>query len=167
MNAEALTQEKLRERLHYCPETGRLTWKVGCRGTRVGSIAGSTDSKGYLCIRVAGKRYKAHRLAWLWVYGSFPVGGIDHINGRPGDNRICNLREATQAQNMANRKAVRQGMKGAYFFVRRGKWKASIRKNREQFHLGMFHTEAEAHAAYVAAAVDLHGDLREPNKLGS
>jgi hypothetical protein len=68
---------------------------------KAGDPAGSSRG-GYTYIRIDRKRYAAHRLAWLYVYGTFPPRLLDHINGCPGDNRIGNLREATPHQNAGN-----------------------------------------------------------------
>ena len=80
---------------------------------------GSIDSYGYLIIKVKGKQYKAHRLAWFLHYGTFPKYTIDHINGNKLDNRICNLQDVPQSINAhrANkRKAPNKetGIKGVY-----------------------------------------------------
>ena len=73
---------------------------------KAGTIAGSPDAYGYLQIMIDGKMYKAHRLAFLYMLGDFPPNNVDHINGKPGDNRWINLRAVTQKQNTQNRKAT-------------------------------------------------------------
>ena len=75
-----LTQAKLKEVLHYDPETGDFTWQVSTANCiKVGALAGSKDSYGYHKIAIKGKTYKAHRLAWLYTHGEFPEDAIDHI----------------------------------------------------------------------------------------
>ena len=69
--------------------------------------AGTPDREGYVVIRYAGKGYKAHRLAWLHVYGRWPNGPLDHINRLKNDNRIENLRETDDALNQHNVVATR------------------------------------------------------------
>ncbi len=103
-----LTQDRLKELLHYCPETGVFTWikTNGSRGKK-GNIAGSINPIGYLDIGVDSKVYKAHRLAFLYVEGYFPEYGLDHINRNKSDNRWSNLRQVSQTCNMRNVKKER------------------------------------------------------------
>jgi len=102
----SMSANQLREVLNYDPETGVFTWKVraGARGLR-GSVAGSVDPsrRGYRRIKIRRKFYAAHRLAWLYVYGTWPLQDIDHVNGATDDNRISNLRTADFSQNAMNR----------------------------------------------------------------
>ena len=114
-------------------------------------------SRGYIVVRVDLVLHQAHRLAWLYVHGSWPVDQIDHINCDPSDNRICNLREATPAQNQANtRSYAKSGFKG----VRKNfsKWNAYI-GGRTFKHLGSFDTPEEANAAYLTAARARSGEF--------
>lgn len=125
-----LTQAILKSLLTYDPETG-----VFMRGNR---IAGGLDRFGYWRIRIKGKLYKAHRLAWLYTYGYWPKGDIDHINGARRDNRLDNLREATRSQNnQNNHRAV-----GVY--MHRNKWRAIITVNKRRINLGTFDSKSEA-----------------------
>lgn len=146
-----LTQDRLKELLTYDPVTGEFRWLKKRRGVRSGEIAGNC-SDGYRRIRIDRLEYKAHRLAWLYVRGQWPGDDIDHINGDPGDNRLCNLREANHAQNMANqrrRKDNTSGRKGvARSAAKRPRWRAHFRGR----YLGSFATEDDAHAAYKKAA---------------
>lgn len=99
-----ITQDRLRELLHYDPDTGIFTRLVstGWRG-KVGDVAGYKNPDGYLVIMIDYKLYLAHRLAWLYTYGRFPEV-TDHINGVRDDNRIVNLREVTNWENAQNKK---------------------------------------------------------------
>lgn len=157
-----LTADRLREFLHYEPETGVFTWKVSRRGkTRIGAIAGlSQDGRGYRRIIIDNKQHYEHRLVWLYVHGKWPSGQIDHANGDRADNRLCNLRLATHSENMCNsrmRYHNQAGLKGASWHQESGKWQARIRKDGVVTSLGYFSTPEEAHAAYVAAASKKHG----------
>lgn len=99
-----ITQERLKQLLDYDPDTGEFTWKLDRSGTVLaGSVAGTVKSSGYIDIRVDGKLYKAHRLAWLYFYGYLPEYFIDHINNNRRDNKIINLRSASKLQNSHNR----------------------------------------------------------------
>ncbi len=91
-----LTQSTLKSLLHYDPETGEFRWLTSSSNRApMGTIPSNLSSDGYLRIRVAGKQYRAHRLAWLYVYGKFPSEHIDHINHDILDNRIENLRDSS------------------------------------------------------------------------
>jgi hypothetical protein len=159
-----LTLERLREALDYDPGTGAFAWRIAKRGINKCDPAG-TVIKGYVQIGLDQVFYRAHRLAWLYVYGRWPQGDIDHINGVRGDNRIANLREATHSQNMANRgpqKNNKSGFKGVSQHTQTGKWIAFIKAksgNSKVRNLGSFDTPEEAHRAYRAAASELFGEF--------
>lgn len=101
-----ITQEYLKERLTYNPQTGVFIWNSSnIKGhVKKGKIAGSKDSRGYIKIQIDRKDYTAHRLAWLYEYGEWPKYTIDHINRIKYDNSINNLRDVTQAENNKNQK---------------------------------------------------------------
>lgn len=157
-----LTQTRLKEILDYDPETGVFTWKVAkARRVKIGDQAGCSDSKGYLQIKIDGEKYLSHRLVWMYVHGVFPKAGLDHINGIKGDNRICNLREATNSENLQNQRKAKisnksTGLLGSSFDKNAGKFKAQIKLNGKQKHLGFFHTGLEAHNAYLTAKREVH-----------
>lgn len=153
---------RLTEILNYDPETGEFHWKVARGGFQKGSIAGSIDSKGYVTIKICGKDYKAHRLAWIFVYGEWPSKPLDHIDMNRGNNGIRNLREATQFENFQNRKAYRSsktGVKGVCLHKSTGKFCAQIRANGKRFYIGLFETLEAADRAVRAAREKLHGEF--------
>lgn len=159
----SITVERLKAVVRYDPESGAFIW-VSPTSDRVrcGAIAGSVTKLGYRAIMIDKKRYMAHRLAWLWVHGRWPNGEIDHINGDGLDNRISNLREATHAENMLNRKRTstcRSGFKGVSWHKGGRKWKAQIGYQGKWYALGLYECPVEAHKAYVAAAHRLHGEF--------
>ena len=87
---DAITEARLKERLHYDPDTGIFTWlKMSRQPKRLGSVAGGRCD-GYIQIYLDGLIYRAHRLAWLYMTGEWPVGYLDHKNGVRDDNRWCN-----------------------------------------------------------------------------
>src|SRR5690242_11158228 len=113
-------------------------------------------------------RYYAHRLAWFYVYQVWPKDEIDHINRIPDDNRILNLREANRIENMRNIATPKHNTTGFKGVTRHkfypGKFMAQISsttelKRRKTKYLGIFDTAEEAHAAYVAASRELHGEF--------
>ena len=154
-----LTQSRLKELLSYDPETGVFVWLVGAKFK--GKIAG-TDCYGYWQIRINRKNYRAHRLAWLYVYGEFPNADLDHINCVKSDNRIGNLRECSRAQNGFNvglRIDNKSGFKRVHFYKASGKWQVGITINGKKKHIGYFATAELASAAYEAKARELHGEF--------
>jgi hypothetical protein len=149
-----LTAEELREQLDYDPLTGVFMRQVS-NSNRIkrGDVAGTRTDRGYRTIRLLNGRYMAHRLAWLYVYGDWPAKCVDHINGVRDDNRIANLREATfveNGRNMKKRPQTRCKLKGVS--VINNRFRAQIGIRRKVIYLGIYDTEEEAHAAYVAAA---------------
>ncbi len=161
-----ITADQVRQLLDYSPETGEIRWKVdrlaGRKSVRIkaGAIAGGTSgSHGYRVIFI-GKSYLAHRLVWLHVYGEWPPHQVDHINGDRLDNRLCNLRCATDGENKRNMKRRadnRSGFKGVIYCKLTGRWRARIKVDGKIHELGRHNTPELAHAAYVAAAQKHHG----------
>lgn len=151
-NTLQLTQETLKKYLKYDKESGVFTWVVS-RGNRLaGDIAGSIE-KGYTRIRLGGVNHAAHRLAWLYETGTWPLGEIDHIDRVRDNNRFANLRDATDRDNATNR-STNMEVIGAYPRPN-GRWGSCIRYKGEQVYLGQFNTEAEAGNAYKSAEMDI------------
>lgn len=153
-----ITQSLLRALLDYNPDTGVFVWRE-CNGRRRdldGRIAGFQNKSGYLIIGVLGKPYMAHRLAWLYMMGSWPEAHIDHINMVKADNRWGNLRAATKSENGANSVARgRSGLKGAYYNAKCNCWYSRLKKR----YLGAFPTAEAAHQAFVKAAAEEYGEF--------
>lgn len=150
---DELTVTELRARLRYDAGTGVFTWAER-RGGRIvaGRPAGSPNKDGYIQIGIGGRKYYAHRLAWLYFYGEWPRGMVDHKDTNRANNRISNLRETTHVENGHNSVASKSGKSGIRGVRQlRGKWVASIVHNRKAQHLGCFTSEVDAEAAYKAA----------------
>jgi hypothetical protein len=146
----------LRKLLEYDPVTGNFTWLRAHQKIRIGDVAGTLDNKGYVRIRLDGRKYRAHRLAWFYMTGNWPVDQLDHRDKNKANNAFGNLREADNTQNNGNR--VRQpnntsGYRGVSWFKPRKRWRAQIAKQ----HLGYFVTREEAAAAYEQAAIIYFG----------
>lgn len=163
-----LTAEHLREIVDYNPESGEMTWKVKyTRRVIVGETVGYTRKDGYKIAKIHRKPYLIQRLAWLYHYGQEPAGFVDHINGNPSDNRICNLRLATHTENMRNtrlRRDNKTGHRGVVFNKRYGNWIARICVGGGAVkQIGTFDTKELAAVAYSEASKKYHGEFSRNN----
>jgi len=158
-----ITQEELKKILSYSQDSGLFVWiRVSkYHNEKRGKIAGGVcESRGkyYKVIRINRRGYKAHRLAWIYVYGREPKCEIDHINGDSLDNRIINLREANRFQNTQNHSRVVNNS-GLPIGVRNtpgGKYQARITANNKLYYLGTFDSIGRAKKAYKEARGRLH-----------
>ena len=162
--AHDITQEQLKEMIHYDPDTGIFTWvkPLPSCNIRPGTVAGSLRHTGYVRLEINGRTYTAHRLAWLYVTGEWPSNIIDHIDNCRNNNRFANLRLADPHKNSCNRRTNSNntsGYKGVSWSAKCQKWQAGIKVNGKKQHLGMFDTKQDAHAALVAVRVRLHGEF--------
>jgi hypothetical protein len=153
-----ITQQELKEQLHYDPNTGIFTRLVSnCNRVKVGDVAGCVCSTtGYLKIYIHSKPYKAHRLAFLYMTGSFPEHQADHINHNRIDNIWSNLREVTNQENQRNCKLSKNntsGVVGVYWDIRSKAWVAQIAINRIVKKLGRFKNKQDAITARKEAEI--------------
>lgn len=156
-----LTHARLLEVLDYNPLTGIFTWKINTGKKQLaGKQAGTIDPKGYVAISIDGEKFRGHRLAWFYVYGVWPTKIIDHENGKHADNRVKNLRDIAQKGNTENRHKVRSDNKlqiqGVRFREDIGKYKARIRVNGVEEHIGYFDTPEQAREAYLIKKRQVH-----------
>jgi hypothetical protein len=166
-----LTAERLRELLHYDPETGVFTWRVNRRGPmKAGDVAGRVHADyGYIIIGIDGGEYRANRLAFLYMEGKFPAHMAEHADRNRANNRWSNLRNATYSQNMFNipvRAGNVSGRKGVVWSKNLEKWNARIGVNKKMLHLGYFEDKDEAAHAYNKAAIAHFGDFAVLNPVG-
>lgn len=145
-----MTPEQLRSELRYDKATGVVCWR--------GKKAACANSAGYLRLKIAGRLYYAHRLAWLAVTGTWPSDGIDHIDGDHANNRWVNLRQASQRLNNENLRGPKGHNKTGRLGVERNGpgFAARIRVRGRRIYLGTFSTAQQAHAAYLAAKREHH-----------
>lgn len=155
-----LTAGRLKELFAYNAETGIFKRRVRTsNAVGAGDIAGSL-SDGYLRICIDGQSYKAHRLAWYYVHGTWPSGQLDHINGNRSDNRIANLREATQSEQNANagrRSDNTTGYRGVSFHKASGKYTARVMRGGKLVYASYHDAPEDAATAYRAASLAHHG----------
>lgn len=157
-----ITQERLKELLSYDESTGEFKWiKKSSKMSNVpiGTKAGNVSPYGYHQIRVDGVIYYSHRLAWLYMFGYFPITDLDHINRIRSDNRIVNLREVTRAENNQNSgmsKNNSTGYPGISFHKATGKYQARIGILGKSKYLGVFEDIEDAVIAQVAAKTKYH-----------
>jgi hypothetical protein len=160
--AVKLTQEALKAEVHYDPHTGIFTRaKSNNLKVRVGDVAGWTSKEGYICMRIQGKGYKAHRLAWLYMTGETPDKYLDHINRVKSDNRWDNLRLATASQNRINtdiRIDNSCSAVGVSKVSNANRYIARGQLHGERVYLGCFKTIAEASLAYTTFAKTHYGE---------
>lgn len=143
---------RMKELLDYNPDTGVFTWKVNRANIiKAGDTAGGVitfphNNKSYAHIRMDGVLYKAHRLAWLYVYGDLSDDDqIDHINNDSTDNRICNLRIVTGQENVMNKRKYKNNKSGHTGVYKLGnRWRAIIGYEGKRLHIGMYDTIEDA-----------------------
>lgn len=163
--SKVLTQTRLKELLSYSSDTGEFTWLVNKGKAREGLRAGKINPKdGYLYIGIDSKHYPAHRLAFLYIVGSFPPQEVDHMNGLRLDNRYLNLRHATPSQNQHNKGAYSNnttGFKGVVYVKANNNYSAVIQVNvQKRIRITGFKTPEEASVKYLELSEQLHGDYR-------
>jgi hypothetical protein len=148
-----LTQTQIKNLLDYDPNTGIFTWKIG------GVEAGIFDEAGYRIIRINRQRYKAHRLAWLYMTGIWPIHDIDHINNQKGDNIWSNLRAATRSENICNTKIIKTNTSGyKNIWVRSWGYRVAIKKDGMRY-MQSFSDLNEAISWRDQKLVELHGSF--------
>lgn len=166
--------DAIRDRLAYDAETGLILWKTTTNKTKAGEVAGTVTKRGaihiYLTVNKKGKKLAGHHVAWFLHYGVWPDQQIDHHDGFPGNNKIGNLRLATNGQNPCNSRVQRNsktGITGVFWNKRVAKFQAFIVKNNRQIHLGFFSDLEAARAARVAAEIIYHGEFAASARAGA
>lgn len=152
-----LTEERLKELFTYDPETGHFVRKIKVAArTRVGEVAGSSH-EGYIRMTVDRKSYQAHRLAYLYMTGSFPTGIVDHIDHDKSNNRWENLRIVSHQENCKNfslNQNNTSGQTGVYWHKRDKKWIAFIYVDGIKKHIGSFKDKDDAIKAREKANIN-------------
>lgn len=158
-NLDPLSQELLHELFEY--RGGELYWKISpSEKIKIGSVVGAVNSHGYKVTKVNYKGYRVHRLIFLYHYGYMPKF-VDHIDCNKLNNRIENLRDVTQSQNLLNRKIFKcskSGVKGVYWHKGKKRWTAGCSKDGQWYNLGTHNTKDEAIKAVREFREQNHGE---------
>lgn len=163
-----LTCKRLRELLRYEPDTGDWYWRVRINSkVDVGDAAGTISVHGYRIITLGGTKYRASRLAFLYMTGSWPVNEVDHENRCKLDDRWINLRDVTGSENQINRDLQSNntsGFRGVHWHTRDCKWIVQVKKENQNFFVGQYDSLEEAVVARDLAAKELHGSFAVLNQ---
>jgi hypothetical protein len=138
---------RIKQLFDYVSQTGHLYWRAKGRGRVKTRPAGTILSTGYIGVVIGEKRHFAHRICWAIHFGKWPSDQIDHINGIKIDNRICNLREATNSQNGKNARIPSNntsGVCGVTYDKVNKRWRSIIKVNGKQIHLGRWSSFEDA-----------------------
>lgn len=159
---------RLKAALDYDEHTGLFTWVKPRVGIKAGTKAGSRHNCGYVAICIDGRDYLAHRLAWFWHYGTWPIYLIDHIDGNRANNAIANLRDVPRIFNAHNVRRANRDSKTGFLGVTKIKrgFEAQIATRGVHYHLGVFKTPEQAHEAYIAAKRVLHPGFINADPIG-
>lgn len=163
------TQDELWELFSYDASKGELIWnkRIGVppwwNPKYEGKIAGSVNSKGRKQVLIESKSYLVSRVIYKMFFGNTALA-VDHENGNKLDNRIQNLRKATDSQNSHNRgptKRNKLGIKGIHRV--KDRYRAIIEINGKNIHLGYFGTLEEAVAVRNDYSKNKLGDFHRDN----
>ena len=144
---KVMTQEDIKKAVTYNPDTGLFTRNVAWGSKPAGSSIGSKPLSGYILVGIYGEVFKAHYLAWIYMFGSTQGKEIDHINHDGTDNRLCNLRLVSHADNMMNQRMYKNntsGVTGVNWSNQASKWHAQIQVGGKKKHLGFFSDKNKA-----------------------
>jgi HNH endonuclease len=158
-----MTHEYLSGILKYKPHTGKFFWIVDKGKVEAGEEAGTKGRRGYVDIKIDGRSYLAHRLAWLYMTGEFPIHEIDHINGNPSDNRWTNLKEGTHSQVTRPHRIYKtniSGYNGVHWRKDADKYRVRITIDNKRISLGHYSDFEEACKARVEAEKEYFGKFK-------
>jgi hypothetical protein len=153
-----LTQQRLKELVFYCPKQGNFYRLKKVSNLKLGIVVAKPSKNGYLRMHIDGRLYYMHRLAWLYMHGSFPAY-IDHVDGNRQNNKLENLNDVKASenfQNVAKKSIAQSGLKGAYFDKKSKLWQSKIRASGKNISLGYYKTAELAHQAYLDGKKKYH-----------
>lgn len=155
----------LREMLTYHPETGVFTWNMDRKfGNKINAYAGAVAGHkraGYVWIRINGRTYYAHRLAYLYMHGETPDGlEVDHADGNTLNNAWPNMswqKPGTHTQkDRRPRRNNTSGILGVSWSKASNAWRAQLTVNGKNRCIGNYADIGEAEAAYLKAKREAH-----------
>lgn len=160
-----MDQETLKQYLNYNPDTGEFT-RLIVTSNRAGlGKCNSQRKDGYYRIQINGKRYYAHRLAFLYMTGSWPKYTVDHIDGDTSNNKWANLRDVPHAVNIQNRTRPNcdstTGYLGVYYSKKDKKYVAHCMMNTKPYVFGYFNDPLQASLAVIQGKKNLAGDIAD------
>ena len=155
-----ITQQKIRQILSFEPDSGTFRWRERHGNKAIGSIAGHADHLGYWKVKIQGHSYRAHKLAWLYVFGEWPTFPIDHIDGNKANNAIANLRDGSCGVNQQNVRRPQTNNKSGYLGVHKRSdsktYRVAISVDGVLRHFGGFKSAKDASDAYLQIKRQLH-----------
>jgi hypothetical protein len=154
-------------RLHELFEyrDGDLYWKKlssSLSRTKVGKKAGMVGTRGYWRIKVDNKTYMAHRLIYAMHNDGECPNFIDHIDNNTSNNRIENLRTATNKQNALNAKNYstnKSTAKNVSWCVDRQKWRVYLSVYGKRKFFGSYDDLELADLVAIEARDKYHGEF--------
>lgn len=153
-NRTLLDRQKLEERFDFDTENGVIRYRISIKGIKAGDAAGVRRADGYVRVKIEGRAYFAHRLIYFMATGKQPEY-LDHINGDKSDNRIENLREATNSQNMCNH----QKRQPVGVFLRGRKWHGRVMKDYKTYRIQPSESRETAEMLLSELRDNLHGEF--------
>jgi hypothetical protein len=154
-----VTQQQLKEVLHYDPETGIFRWRFSVANRiKPWDVAGYNQGNGYLRVSINSKKQYLHRIAWLYMTGNWPDDEIDHIDGIRSNNSFLNLREVTSKQNKENQKLAKNstsGYRGVCWSKKDKRWFGHVIHNNKKYLAGYFKNKEDAIQAVAAKRAEL------------
>lgn len=157
----SITQQELKEILHYNPDTGVFTYKADSKLVTAGNEAGWLDN-GYTRLKINGISYRCHRLAFIYMLGREPIGHVDHIDNLRCNNKWDNLREDAEKVNHWNRNLQANntsGIKGVHWDKRKERYIAQIQVHGKKKQVGAYKTVEEATTAIQAYREQVHKEF--------
>jgi hypothetical protein len=144
-----INQKTVQDLFNYDPKTGVFTWKTAMsRKTPIGTVAGFLKDDGYWSIGFNWKQFRADKLAWLYVYGEYPMTQVIHIDGNTANSAIDNLTLEKSKQQIE-----KEAISFTYLATKKGgvtrKWMAHIEQAGKMVCLGAFETKRDAKDAYI------------------
>ena len=158
------TLHELQKFYSYDPETGHICRHAKPKFSRakLGVVDGKSQ-EGYIIVCHGNEKFKAHRMAFLFINGQWPITEIDHVDGVRHNNKWKNLRLATRMQNRQNSRTPKNNTSGHRGVSRyRQFWKVQAQINGKKHFIGHFLDLSEAVAAHEDFIKAAHGPFYRP-----